>query len=238
MLPTGGARHPTCRRGPHRGRRGDTSRREDSPRGDHLDPEAADRVLRRRDRPRRGRHRAAGRRRPRARVRPRELPGHGDARARARRHRHRVQPRGGQRRQPALRRLGARHRGRARQAHRQGRERSRRRRARRPRRQPARRAARRARPDQDGRDPAARVQGAGRRAAPAGEGAGADRHQGDRLDDPDRPRPARADHRRPLDRQDGDPHRHDPEPEGPGRDLRLRRDRPEGLDASRRSTSA
>ena len=52
--------------------------------------------------------------------------------------------------------------------------------------------------------PAARVQGAGRRRAPAGEGAAADRHQGDRLDDPDRPRPARADHRRPLDRQDGD----------------------------------
>ena len=109
-------------------------------------------------------------------------------------------------------------------------EHPRRRRPRRPRRQPARRAARRARADQDGRDPPARVQGAGRRAAPARGRARPDRHQGDRLDDPDRPRPARADHRRPLDRQDGAPHRHDPEPERPGRDLRLRRHRPEGLD--------
>jgi F-type H+-transporting ATPase subunit alpha len=33
--------------------------------------------------------------------------------------------------------------------------------------------------------------------------ADADRPQGDRLDGPDRPRPARADHRRPPDRQDG-----------------------------------
>ncbi|EUA50066.1 ATP synthase alpha/beta family, beta-barrel domain protein [Mycobacterium xenopi 3993] len=32
------------------------------------------------------------------------------------------------------------------------------------------------------------------------ERAAADRHQGDRLDDPDRPRPAAADHRRPQDR--------------------------------------
>ncbi len=32
------------------------------------------------------------------------------------------------------------------------------------------------------------------------EGADADRAEGDRLDDPDRPRPARADHRRPSDR--------------------------------------
>ena len=36
--------------------------------------------------------------------------------------------------------------------------------------------------------PAARVQGPGRDQAPAGEGAAADRAQGDRLDDPDRPR--------------------------------------------------
>jgi F0F1-type ATP synthase alpha subunit len=40
------------------------------------------------------------------------------------------------------------------------------------------------------------------RRAPAGEGAAPDRHQGDRLDDPDRPRAARADHRRPQDRQE------------------------------------
>jgi hypothetical protein len=33
-------------------------------------------------------------------------------------------------------------------------------------------------------------------------GAAADRHQGHRRDDPHRPRPARADHRRPQDRQD------------------------------------
>ena len=48
----------------------------------------------------------------------------------------------------------------------------------------------------------ARVQGAGRRPAPAGEGAASDGDQGDRRDDERRPRPARADHRRPPDRQD------------------------------------
>ena len=58
-------------------------------------------------------------------------------------------------------------------------------------------------------------------------------HQGHRLDDPDRPRPARADHRRPHHRQDRDLRRHDPEPEGPGPDLHLRRDRPEGVDGAR-----
>ena len=58
--------------------------------------------------------------------------------------------------------------------------------------------------DRDDRAPAARVQGAGRRRPPAGEGAAADRDQGDRRDDERRPRPARADHRRPPDRQDGD----------------------------------
>ena len=85
-------------------------------------------------------------------------------------------------------------------------------------------------PDRGDRAPAARVQGAGRDPAPAGEGAAADRHQVDRLDDEHRPRPARADHRRPLDRQDGDPDRHDPQPEGHRRLLHLRRDRPEGVD--------
>ena len=39
-------------------------------------------------------------------------------------------------------------------------------------------------PHRDDRAPAARVQGAGRRRPPAREGAAADRHQGDRLDDP------------------------------------------------------
>ena len=83
----------------------------------------------------------------------------------------------------------------------------------------------------------ARVQGAGRDRAPAGEGAAPDRHQGDRLDDQRRPRPARADHRRPLDRQDRDPRRHDPQPARPGHDLHLRRDRPEGLDGRAGRTS-
>ena len=58
--------------------------------------------------------------------------------------------------------------------------------------------------DRDDRAPPARVQGAGRRRAPAGQGAAPDRDQGDRLDDERRPRPARADHRRPRDRQDRD----------------------------------
>ena len=38
-------------------------------------------------------------------------------------------------------------------------------------------------------------------------------YKADRLDGPDRPRPARADHRRPPDRQDRDRHRHDHQPE-------------------------
>ncbi len=41
-----------------------------------------------------------------------------------------------------------------------------------------------------------------------------DRPEGDRCADPDRPRPARADHRRPPDRKDRRGARHDPEPEG------------------------
>ena len=64
------------------------------------------------------------------------------------------------------------------------------------------------------RDPPGRGQGPGRRAAPAGEGAAADRPEGHRLDDPDRPRPARADHRRPPDRQDDDRGRHDHQQQG------------------------
>ena len=59
--------------------------------------------------------------------------------------------------------------------------------------------------------------------------ADADRHQGDRLDDPDRSWPARADHRRPQDRQDHHRHRHDPQPEGSGREVHLRGDRAEGV---------
>ena len=49
----------------------------------------------------------------------------------------------------------------------------------------------------------------GRGAAPGREGADADGHQGDRLHDRHRPRPARADHRRPPDGQVPDRDRHD-----------------------------
>ena len=55
---------------------------------------------------------------------------------------------------------------------------------------------------------------------------------------PDRPRPARADHRRPQDRQDRHRHRHDHQPEGHRRDLRLRRHRAEGIDRRRRRRDA
>jgi F-type H+-transporting ATPase subunit alpha len=47
---------------------------------------------------------------------------------------------------------------------------------------------------------------------------------------PDRPGPARADHRRPQDRQDHGRHRHDHQPARPGREVHLRRHRPEGVD--------
>ena len=68
------------------------------------------------------------------------------------------------------------------------------------------------------------------------ERAAADRHQGHRLADPDRPRPASADHRRPQDRQDRGVRRHHPQPAAELGDrrreaagaLRVRRDRPEG----------
>ena len=80
------------------------------------------------------------------------------------------------------------------------------------------------------RDPPGRVQGPRRGPAPAGQGADADRPEGDRRDDPDRPRPARADHRRPPDRQDGDRDRHDHQQQGHGRRVRLRGDRPAHVD--------
>ncbi len=64
--------------------------------------------------------------------------------------------------------------------------------------------------------------------------AAADRHQGHRLDDAHRPRPARADHRRPQDRQDGHLHRHDHQPEGHRRKVLLRGHRAEGIDRRRR----
>ena len=70
----------------------------------------------------------------------------------------------------------------------------------------------------------------GRRRSAVGEGAAADRAEGDRRDGADRPRPARADHRRPSDRQDRRRHRRDPQPEGHRRHLHLQRDRPEAVD--------
>ena len=101
----------------------------------------------------------------------------------------------------------------------------------RPRRRPARPSARRpGRRSTRRRTRKVEIAGAGHHRAPAGEGAAADRHQGHRLDDPDRPRPARADHRRPRHRQDRHRDRHDHQPEGHGRHLRLRRHRPEGVD--------
>jgi F-type H+-transporting ATPase subunit alpha len=57
-------------------------------------------------------------------------------------------------------------------------------------------------PDQGRRPQARRRQGAGHHPAQVGARADGDRPQGHRRTDPDRPRPARADHRRPPDRQD------------------------------------
>ena len=56
----------------------------------------------------------------------------------------------------------------------------------------------------------------------------------DRRDDAHRPRTARADHRRPQDRQDGHLHRHDHQPEELRREVLLRRRRAEGIDRRRR----
>ena len=74
-----------------------------------------------------------------------------------------------------------------------------------------------------------RAHRARRRRSAAGQGAAADRPQGDRRDGADRPRPARADHRRPPDRQDRRRGRHDHQPEGQGRHLHLQRDRTEAV---------
>ena len=115
---------------------------------------------------------------------------------------HGPQPRGGdgRRRDPRQRhgdqgrRHGQDHRPRRRGAGRRG--------AARPRRRPARPPARRQGPDHRDDDPAGRAHRPGRHRPQVGRHAGPDRHQGDRCADPDRPRPARADHRRPPDRQD------------------------------------
>ncbi len=74
--------------------------------------------------------------------------------------------------------------------------------------------------------------------AEAGERAAANRHQGHRRHDADRPRPERIDHRRPQDRQDGHRHRRDHQPEGHRRKMLLRRGRPEGIDRGRRDRGA
>ena len=204
------------------------------------DPEAADRRIRKSDRRRGGRHGPLGRRRHRARLRPRQASmagellefGHdvfgivlnleednvgavllGESDTSSRRATRSAAP-----------------------AHRPGAGRPG---ADRPRRQRARRArsTARARSRRPRHYPVERI-APGVVDAPAGERAPPDRHQGDRRDDPDRPRPARADHRRPPDRQDRDRGRHDHQPEGEGRRLHLRRDRSEAVDgrAGRRTT--
>ena len=99
-------------------------------------------------------------------------------------------------------------------------------------------AGRRQGPDRDAAPPPRRDEGAGHPRAPAGQGAAADGHQGHRRDGPHRPRPARAHHRRPADRQDRRRHRHDHQPEGPGRLLLLRRHRPEAVRRSRASSTS
>ncbi len=83
------------------------------------------------------------------------------------------------------------------------------------------------------RDAQDRGEGARHHRAQVGPRADADRHQGDRLDDPDRPRPARAHHRRPADRQDRRRRRRDHQPEGPEHALLLRGHRPEAVDGGR-----
>ena len=59
---------------------------------------------------------------------------------------------------------------------------------------------------------------------------GPDRPQVDRRNDPDRPRPARADHRRPPDGEDRGRRRHDHQQQGQGPRVHLRRDRPAHVD--------
>ena len=108
----------------------------------------------------------------------------------------------------------------------------------RPRGEFARPADRRQGPDQRQDDRRHREGRAGRDRAEIGVAAGADRPEGHRRDGAGRPRPARADHRRPPDRQDRGGGRHDHQPEGQGPDLRVRRDRAEGLDGRQRRPQA
>ena len=110
-----------------------------------------------------------------------------------------------------------------------------------PRDRPPRRPAGRQGPDPGRGHAGARAPGSQRRRPPAGEGAAADRHHRDRRDDADRARSARADHRRPPDRQDrgGDRRDHRParqldqrRPQAAG-PVHLRRGGAEGLDRGR-----
>ena len=90
-------------------------------------------------------------------------------------------------------------------------------------------ADRRQGPHQDDRLQPHREDRPRRRRPPARQGAAPDRHQGDRRHGPDRPRPARAHHRRPPDRQDRGGGGHDHQPEGRGGRLHLRGHRPEAV---------
>ena len=76
----------------------------------------------------------------------------------------------------------------------------------------ARPADRRPRTDPHRHISADRAQGARRDPAPAGQGTAPDRSQGRGRHDPDRARTARADHRRPADREDGRRARRDHQP--------------------------
>ena len=83
-----------------------------------------------------------------------------------------------------------------------------------------------------------RGEGAGHPCPPAGQRAAADRHQSDRRDGSDRPRSARAHHRRPPSRQDRRRARRHHQPEGQGRLLLLHRHRAEAVDGRQRRGQA
>ena len=201
----------------------------DQDRRDQLDHPAADRVLRRRPPRRRGRHRARGRRRHRPRLRSAERDGERDGRIRERVVRPRAEPRRGLGRHRHPRPLRRHPRGADREAHGPRPVGARRGGPSRARGQSALAAHRRQGADPDDPLHAPRGEGTRHRRPAAGERASDDRRQGDRRDDPNRPGPARADHRRPRDRQVRDRDRHNHQPEGWRRHLRLRCHRPQGV---------
>ena len=102
-------------------------------------------------------------------------------------------------------------------------------RAARPRRRPARRPARRARGADRERISPGRISGPLHHGPRQSQQTAADGHPRHRQHDPDRPRPARTDHRRPADWQDRHRRRHHPQPAGAGCRLHLCRHRPEGV---------